>query len=239
MPRVNRRRCVGHPAPGWLLAAGLALAAGAAGGAEDVTPCDGQPMEVEGTAAHAAVVCAAASQALTRLADLGLLPARTIRIVLVEAPLLHGGQPLYGRYDGGRDLLEVMSPGAVAGQQPPPRLFGLPIDEAMYAGLVAHEITHAVAQQRRRADRLGSPAQEYLAYAVQLASLPTELRDDIVTRAGVRGWEPGDSVSLVYLGLDTHRFAVKSYLHLYGHPDRAAALDAVLASRGNRTFTAP
>jgi hypothetical protein len=65
------------------------------------------------------------------------------------------------------------------------------------------------------------------------------VREEIVASADVLGWERGDTVSTVYLGLDVHKFAVKSYLHLYLHPDRDAALAAVLASRGNRTFTAP
>ena len=116
---------------------------------------------------------------------------------------------------------------------------GEPIDDALYASLVAHELTHAVAQQHMRADKIGSPAQEYLAYAVQLATLPEARREAIVAAAGVRGWETGDTVSNIYLGLNVHRFAVKSYLHLYGHPQRAEVVQTVLASRGNVTFTAP
>ncbi|HEY5790495.1 MAG TPA: DUF6639 family protein [Gammaproteobacteria bacterium] len=224
----------------WLLAAGLALAAGpAAALATTLLPCASQPIEVEGDAAHAQEVCAAGLTTLARLAELGLAPARTIRIVLVDAGILHGGDLAFGKYDGASDRLELMSPAAIASQQPPPQLFGQPMDGPMYVGLVAHELTHAVAAQAKRSDRLGSPAQEYLAYAVQLASLPAALRETIVAAAKVAAWEPGDEVSLVYLGLDVHRFAVKSYLHLYHHPDRPAALAAVLASRGNRTFSAP
>ena len=237
MPRTRPpcRRC--WIAVALLLTAGSALADTHA--PVTAVPCDGLPVEVEGAPEHAPEVCAASRVALERLAELEMTPRRTLRIVLTGRGIVHGGDLAYGQYDGARDRLELMSPAAIAAQQPPPQLFGRAIDAAMYTGLVAHELAHAVAAQQKRTDRLGSPAQEYLAYAVQVASLPGPLRDAIVAEAGVRGWEAGDTVSLVYLGLNVHRFAVKSYLHLYGHPDRANAVAIVLASRGNRTFTAP
>jgi hypothetical protein len=215
------------------------LASGAAAAQRWVGPCDGQPVEVEGDARHFAEVCAASVAALARLAELGLVPKRTIRVVLVDTGILYNGHLAYGQYDGPQDRLELMSLAAIDDQQPRPSQFGEPIDDALYASLVAHELTHAVAQQHMRADKIGSPAQEYLAYAVQLATLPEARREAIVAAAGVRGWETGDTVSNIYLGLNVHRFAVKSYLHLYGHPQRAEVVQTVLASRGNVTFTAP
>ncbi len=219
---------------GLLLFGGCAAWAG-----QGVSPCDGQPVEVEGDGRQAQAVCAAGVTALARLAELGLEPRQTIRVVLVDAGIVYNGHLAYGQYDGPHDRLELMSPEAIARQQPPPTLFDQPIDAVMYAGLVAHEIAHAVAQQHMRADKIGSPAQEYLAYSVQLASLPEARRSAIIDAAGVRGWESGDTVSNIYLGLNVHRFAVKSYLHLYTHPDRAQVIETVLGSRGNVTFTAP
>ncbi len=233
MPTTTRARTA------TLTLVAVLLATGAARAERVVGPCDGQPVEVEGEAHHVAEVCAASVVALARLAELDLVPTRTVRVVLVDADIVYNGHLAYGQYDGPRDRLELMSPAAIAAQQPPPSQFGLPIDGAMYASLVAHELAHAVARQHMRSDKLGSPAQEYLAYAVQLASLPEPLRDAIVAAGGVRGWETGDTVSNIYLGLNVHRFAVKSYLHLYGHPERARVVQTVLASRGNVTFTAP
>jgi len=219
--------------------AALLLACSGVQATTDLRPCDGQPVEVEGDSRHVDVVCAASVAALARLAELGLVPERPIRVVLVDAGIVYNGHLAYGQYDGPHERLELMSPAAIASQQPSPTLFGQPIDDVLYAGLVAHELTHAVAQQHMRADKIGSPAQEYLAYAVQLASLPDERREAIVAAAGVRGWEAGDTVSNIYLGLNVHRFAVKSHLHLYAHPERARVVETVLSSRGNVTFTAP
>jgi hypothetical protein len=216
----------------------LALLGPVALAADEVRPCAGQPVEVEGDPAHLVQLCSASLNALERLAALGLTPTRTIRIVLVEQGILHGGGLAYGQYDGGRDRLELMSPRAIAAQQPAPTQYGRAIDDAIYAGLVAHELAHAVAQQHKRVERLGNAAQEYLAYAVELASLPAAVRDAIVADAGVVGWEPGDTVSTVYLGLNVHRFAVKSFLHLRDHPAPETVIDAVLGSRG-RSFSPP
>lgn len=221
------------------LLAALLLAFSSAHAEMAVRSCEGQPVEVESESRHVDIVCSASVNALAHLAELGLVPLRTIRVMLVDQGIVYNGHLAYGQYDGPRDRLELMSFAAIEAQQPPPSQFGEPIDSVMYAGLVAHEITHAVAQQHMRADKIGSPAQEYLAYAVQLASLPDERREGIVAGAGVRGWETGDTVSNIYLGLNVHRFAVKSYLHLYAHPEQAKVVETVLGSRGNVTFTAP
>ena len=123
--------------------------------------------------------------ALHRPSELGLEPRQTIRVVLVEAGIVYNGHLAYGQYDGPHDRLELMSPEAIAQQKPPPVLFEQPVDGVMYAGLVAHEIAHAVAQHHMRADKIGTPAQEYLAYSVQLASLPGARRAAIIDAAGV------------------------------------------------------
>ena len=228
-----------RPLPALGILVGLLLACGGVRAERVVGPCDGQPVEVEGEPGHVEVVCAASIDALARLAELGLVPNRTIRVVLVDAGIAYNGHLAYGQYDGTQDRLELMSPTALASQQPSPSLFGEPLDDVIYAGLLAHEMTHAVVQQHMRVDKIGAPAQEYLAYAVLLASLPDARREAIVSAAGVRGWETGDTVSSIYLGMNAHRFAVNSYLHLYNHPDRAQVIETVLASRGNVTFTAP
>ena len=217
----------------------LLLTCGASRAVSDFSSCEGLPVEIEGASPHVDEICTASDAALKQLGVLGLVPEHTIRVLLVDTDIVYEGHLAYGQYNGPQDRLELMSPAAIANQQPPPSLFGQPIDDVMYAGLVAHEITHAVAQQHMRRDKIGNPAQEYLAYAVLLASLPEDRREAIVAAAGVRGWESGDTVSNIYLGLNAHAFAVKSYLHLYTHPNRSEVVETVLGSRGNVTFTAP
>ena len=195
--------------------------------------CDGQPIEVAGDDPEAmADVCTAGLAALRYLATLELAPTHPIRIELTGKAVAHGQGPAYGLYDGSRERLHLMSLSAITAQHPPPTLFDRSIDSAMYAGLVSHELVHAVAQQHRRVETLGVVAQEYLAYAVQLATLPEPVRLEVIGSAGVGAWEKGDTISEIYLGLNVHRFAVKSYLHLRDHSDPAAFVQEVLSSRG-------
>jgi hypothetical protein len=237
-PQPRRPERPSRRLPGLLALLGPVALAAVEVLAVEVRPCAGQPVEVAGDTAHAEEVCAASLAALEQLATLGLAPAQPIRIVLVEQGILHGSGLAYGQYDGGRNRLELMSPRAIAAQQPAPTQFGRAIDGVIYAGLVAHELTHAIAQQHKRVESLGHAAQEYLAYAVEIASLPDAVREAVIATAGVAGWESGDSISTVYLGLNVHRFAVKSYLHLHDHPAPKSVVEAVLGSRA-WVFTAP
>jgi len=211
----------------------LGISCNAQAASVSILVCDGQPIEVSGDDPEAMdEVCAASLAALRYFATLDMAPTHTIRIELTGKAVAHGQGPAYGLYDGSREHLQLMSLGAITVQRPPPTLFDRAIDHAMYAGLVTHELMHAVAQQHRRVETLGVVAQEYLAYAAQLATLPEPLRLEIVGSAGVSAWEKGDTISEIYLGLNVHRFAVKSYLHLRDHRDPAAFVQEVLSSRG-------
>ena len=48
----------------------------------------------------------------------------------------------------------------------------------------------------------------------QLALMPPERRQRIVSVMDVGPWEPGDAISDIYMAMQPGRFAVKSYLHL-------------------------
>jgi hypothetical protein len=51
-------------------------------------------------------------------------------------------------------------------------VLGLPVDAVLYASIFAHEVAHAVIHQNLDGRKLSFAAHEYLAYAVQLGTLP-------------------------------------------------------------------
>ena len=163
------------------------------------------------------IICDASRSALAFLQQYELRPNKTIRINVVEHPLESIGHPVFGSYDSGSDLIEVMSFRAILDLSPLPVMYGEAFDPDHYFGVIAHEVAHAVVQQNTDLKRISTAAQEYLAHTTQLAVMSSTRRLKIIESAGVGAWEPDDVISDIYMALAIKRFAVKCYLHLTGH----------------------
>ena len=169
---------------------------------------------------HPAHVCDATRKANEFLADYDLRLKRPITIEIIETSINHRGYIAFGSYDRQQDKIKLMSYEAImAGQAP--QMYDQPFDLEHYQGAVAHEIAHAVFQHNASGveDQLTNATQEYLAHATQLGVLSPQRREQIIAASEVGPWEPGDSVSEIYMSLNPTGFAVKSYLHLTGLED--------------------
>ena len=198
------------------------------------TTCPGQRVEVgSDDPQEVTEICSATAAGLSFLASLELRPHRTVYVDVADSFIEHADKLAYGIYTRQSDRVLVMSPSALSGHLPALRMFGLLIDGAMYKAIVAHEVSHAVAQQNSQVDVLSVVAQEYLAFSTLLAILPKIERLEVIGTAGVAAWEAGDDISELYLEFGPHRFAVKSYLHLHDHPNPVAFIQKVLTTRGS------
>lgn len=160
-------------------------------------------------------ICPYARRALTVLEGLGLSPLRPIVIRVTENSLASQGYEAYGTYNSRRDIIELMSYEAVFRYQRHPMMYDELFDPVHYGGAVAHEIAHAVFDHHSLGMSPGTAHQEYLAHAVQLASLPEERRKRILEKYDdIDAWQSGDAISDIYMALEPTRFAVKSYKHL-------------------------
>jgi hypothetical protein len=111
------------------------------------------------------------------------------------------------------------------------RLFGLPIDEALYKTVVVHEIAHAIADQNFTMPNPSLVAQEYLAYVAQLSTMPSPLRERVLGGFDLAPYESIDEMSPVYYQLAPTCFGVKAYRHFLGLPDQTAFLHGLLSGR--------
>ena len=201
--------------------------------AENV-PCNNPNVEVSAeTAEIRDEVCIAAALAINFLSDYGLSVKHPVRISVVEQPLNHFGYSAYGSYDRRKDLVQVMSPRAIHQTTPAPEMYYQAIDRVQYRGIVAHEVAHAMIEQNSQVSPLpiGQSAQEYLATVTQLAVMPREVRDRIISAAAVGPWESGDVISGVYMAMAPERFAVKCYLHFQRYPAPAEFVEELLRSK--------
>jgi len=175
-------------------------------------------------------VCNAADRANRFLGKYKLQPKRAINIEIIEEIINQDGYEAFGSYDRQSDRILMMSLPALLRSSKSPTMYNMPFDEELYIGALAHEITHAIFHHNSTniEEKWNNAAQEYLAHATQLGVLPAQRRDQIIKSEDTGPWEPGDEISVTYMGFNTTGFAVKSYLHLTQMTDPQSFIQILL-----------
>lgn len=161
-------------------------------------------------------VCTAADRAIRFLGEYSLRPKRNIDIEIIEETINQGGYDAFGSYNRQTDRIQMMSLPTILESSTSPEMYKMVFDEEHYIGALAHEITHAIFHHNAQIveEKWNNAAQEYLAHATQLGVLSPQRREEIITKENTEPWEPGDEISVTYMGFNPTGFAVKSYLHL-------------------------
>ncbi|BCR06801.1 hypothetical protein DESUT3_38700 [Desulfuromonas versatilis] len=208
----------------------LLLAVQAASGFAGERACPGQPAVLVASEDGEAYVeiCAAAEKALAFLGRYALHLKQPVTIDIVEEKIDNHGYLAYGSYQSGQQRIRLMSYAAILANAENPTMYDEPFDRVHYAGVVAHEVAHAVVDQHIKVKKFAMAPQEYLAHATQLAVLPEARRTAIIQAMKVKPWEGGDSVSHIYMAMNPGKFAVKSYLHLTSLAEPAGFIQILL-----------
>ena len=161
-------------------------------------------------------VCDAANRAIKFLANYKLYPQKPISIEIIKKLIYLDGYWAFGMYDRQSDRILMMSLPTLLESSRFPEMYNQPFDEEHYVGAIAHEMTHAIFHHNSSTieEKWNNAAQEYLAHATQLGVLTAQRREKIISSQDVGPWEPGDDISVTYMGFNPTGFAVKSYLHL-------------------------
>jgi hypothetical protein len=214
-------------------AIGLALALGpivATPSGVAAIPCAETPVIVTATDANdARVACRGAVDAISFLAERGFRVGEPVVVAVVEGIDVVPGASVLGIYDPKGDVVQVLARSVFSSGTTGDTVLGLPVDDTLYASIFAHEVAHAVIYRNIRHREISSAAHEYLAYAVQLATLPPSYRERILARFPGGGFTDLEEVSEVVLGFDSDRFAVKAYRHFRELDDQDAVLGTLLA----------
>jgi hypothetical protein len=179
-----------------------------------------------------AAVCLGAHRAGAFLEQFGLRLNAPITVKAVDniAPVMQ--TPLLGLYNPKTQTVKVLSRAALKAGTNGDKVFSVPIDADVHAGIFTHEIVHAILDQNTERFPLSRAGHEYLAYAIQLATLPVGTRERILASHPVSGFDTVDQVSDILLGFDPDKFGVNAYLHFRDAGDQAAVFnDLVRLSR--------
>lgn len=207
------------------------LAAGSAAAAECGTPLvrvqSGDPRDLR----HA---CEAVRRVLALLGDghgLVLRARVEIRFLpVVEIDLRQGPVRVFGRYDPDARRADVASFGSPWLRAPRRATFGLAVDEDLHTGIIAHELAHALTRDNYRVAVPGVASDEYLAYAVQIATLrPDTLARVLAANPGV-DFASLDDVTEMRHAVHPHRFGVGAYRH-FAREGHGYMVEEVLSGR--------
>lgn len=177
------------------------------------------------------LACQAVGSTLAFMKSIGFCVDTRFTIELVDHPLRLHGSEVTGTYDSKHLNIEVPNfdqAHVVARRHAP---FGMIMSYEIWQSFIAHEVAHAVAQANFRVAKPGIAAHEYIAYVVQLATLPKETRQELLDRFDNPPFRHERQISRVFLELDPEVFAVKAYRHYLAQPDPSVFLQRLLTRR--------
>ncbi|MCP5364384.1 MAG: hypothetical protein H6905_04015 [Hyphomicrobiales bacterium] len=176
---------------------------------------------IGGTSSDAQLACSGAHVTRDFMSGLGLYSAVPVTIILSNGlPQAHGTEVL-GTYDPATNAVSLPTLSAARASSRQSRYLGMAVDRDLYRSFVVHEIAHAIAHQTGLISPSDHVSHEYLAYAIQIATMHPHWRNRILRHHDVEGFSADKEISLVYLLLGPDRFAVKSYLH-FSRPENGA-----------------
>ena len=193
-----------------------------------VTTCTGGSIVISGPAeGDRKLACSGARQAVELLGRCGFSHHRPLRLEIAEQINHPFGRPVLGFFDAVEEKVLVRSSQSVA-TIVSNTLFAAVSLREFYASIVAHEVVHGILHQNSERHVLSHTASEYLAYALQVESLPDNAR-----RAFLLSFPNGASandllLSDLMLSLDPYLFAARAYEHFSSFKDRCGLMKALL-----------
>ncbi len=183
----------------------------------DTFDCAGADIRVDTQqAAVAEMVCRSADRAGTLFSACNL-PALSDPVeVRVVEELLQGCVAVYHCGEG---VIEVLDPSTMQQVRDPEGAFAFLSLDAYFESAIVHELAHAALDGAPCPFDACLVADEYVAYAMQVQSLPKAARAEFAASAKSDSPTSRDDLSAVLLHLSPHEFARKVWSHLSRHDD--------------------
>lgn len=180
------------------------------------------------------LVCSVAYTAIQRLGRCEIPLRRPLHVEIaneVRHPV--SADPIFGFFDTNRERVLISQERAIPSLAEGSPYAKLP-QRDFYRSLIVHEIVHGIMHQNLKRPASSHAAYEYPAYALQVESLPPDVRDKLL-RAVPNRAGPGELLfNDTILFFDPFFFAVQAYQHLKSATDGCAKLQALL--EGHASF---
>ncbi len=167
------------------------------------------------TEAVAQTVCRQSARAREILAACGITAGNNLSVQVTRALTTAPGFRRAGEYDPTLRRVRLL-PFATYARHVKPRLGSTPVvARVLHASVAAHEIAHGIFHEHTRHLDLPETAHEYVAYVVQLSSLPADVQKALMEQNDI--FHVGNLFVFSYFLLlaDPERFALNAYRHFH------------------------
>ncbi|MCB1381388.1 MAG: hypothetical protein KDJ73_00320 [Notoacmeibacter sp.] len=173
-------------------------------------------------------ICEAARKAIDFLAGIGVPQMKPVVITIRETiPARHAGS--VGCYDNVTAQVYVKGIDACRTQPGSTGMFGLEMDEEIYASVVAHEVAHAISAQNFRYEKPPVAAWEYIAGVAQFSVMEAGTRDRILENTRNIGFDSIHQINGQLYFMVPAVFLASSYLHFHTPEGGPEFVKAILA----------
>jgi hypothetical protein len=209
----------------------------AAAVADQPERCPGLPIEVmTSSAQERRLACSAAADAARLLGRCSIAPKRPLLVEVMSQVRHPFGGPIFGMFDIARERVLVTAQTNIPALVEDTPYAALPLQD-FYKSLIVHEIVHGIMHQNLQRKVETHAAYEYPAYALQLESLPEDVRATFLQSFDQAALRSNTLFSDSVLFFDPYFFAASAYQHYKGAPDACGLLTGLLS--GDVAFIAP
>lgn len=180
-------------------------------------PCGDPGFQVDTSdAATHDMICGAASDAREALATCGLTQIEPIDIETVDTPVHNIGECL-AAYDCKTRRIQIIEPLLLDENIPADDPYANLPSEVVFRSLLTHELAHALVDQNTGDHKIPMVDHEYIANALELATLRPRHREILLDAAGIEAPIHKETIDIFIYGLAPRRFAAASYLYFEAH----------------------
>lgn len=200
-------------------------------------PCPDTPGFVRAAGLERRLMCSGIKYAHETLAACGIYPRTHVYAEIADEVFSPSADKIFARFDRAHDTVMVTSLANLAEVASDTPYASLPLAD-FFVSMVVHETTHAIIEQNQVALPLTRAAQEYPAYAMQIAALPPASRDAFLKGTGINDRDTSaDIFSDTMLMFDPYYFAAQAYTHFISSQGGCKAIHDLI--KGHVAFIAP
>lgn len=179
------------------------------------------------------LVCSAAHDVVQRLGRCEISLRRPLDVEIVDE-VRHpvSADPIFGFFDTNRERVLISQERAIPSLAEGTPYAVLP-QRDFYRSVIVHEVVHGIMHQNLKRPALSHAAYEYPAYALQVESLPPDVRDKLLSAVPNAVGSGELRVNDAILFFDPFLFAVRAYGHLKSATDGCAQLHALLEGQAS------
>ncbi len=167
------------------------------------------------------MACSAAAKTIGFFREMGFMRETPMMISMKDSVQLEQGfaGEAYGQCDPAMGYIEVISYKSHQRLKTRDQMFGVRLNAALHESIIVYEVAHALADMHFSEREMHGAVHEYIAYVVQIATLPEVTRRNVLRRHSVAALDDEKAINFFNYTDGPQVFGVRSYKHFMQQRD--------------------